>query len=42
VLFDGLIHEYVYGCNPPVPEGPHYETSFPRVSGWKDPTNTTG
>jgi vancomycin resistance protein YoaR len=43
VLFDGLIHEYIYGYNPPAPEGgPHYETSIPRVSGWKDPTNTTG
>jgi vancomycin resistance protein YoaR len=43
VLFDGLIHEYIYSYNPPVPEGgPHYETSIPRVSGWKDPTNTTG
>ena len=43
VLFDGLIHEYVYSYNPPVPdEGPHYDTSIPRVSGWKDPTNTTG
>jgi vancomycin resistance protein YoaR len=43
VIFDGLIHEYVYSYNPPVPdEGPHYDTSIPRVSGWKDPTNTTG
>jgi vancomycin resistance protein YoaR len=43
VLFDGLIHDYVYGYNPPVPEGgPHYETSAPRVAGWNDPTNTTG
>ena len=43
VLFDGLIHEYVYSYNPPAPdEGPHYDTSIPRVSGWKDPTNTTG
>jgi vancomycin resistance protein YoaR len=43
VLFDGLIHDYVYGYNPPAPEGgPHYETSAPRVAGWNDPTNTTG
>jgi len=43
VLFDGLIHEYIYSYNPPVPdEGPHYDTNIPRVSGWKDPTNTTG
>jgi vancomycin resistance protein YoaR len=43
VLFNGLIHEYIYSYNPPVPdEGPHYDTSIPRVSGWKDPTNTTG
>jgi vancomycin resistance protein YoaR len=43
VIFNGLIHDYVYSYNPPVPdEGPHYDTSIPRVSGWKDPTNTTG
>jgi vancomycin resistance protein YoaR len=42
VLFDGLIHQYIYSYNPPTPDGPHYETSIPRVSGWKDPTNTTG
>ncbi len=43
VLFDGLIHDYIYAYNPPVPEGgPHYDTSIPRVSGWSDPTNTTG
>jgi vancomycin resistance protein YoaR len=43
VLFDGLIHDYIYSYNPPVPEeGPHYDTNIPRVSGWKDPTNTTG
>ena len=43
VLFNGLIHDYIYSYNPPVPEGgPHYDTSIPRVSGWKDPTNTTG
>jgi hypothetical protein len=41
VIFDGLIHEYVYGYTPPVP-GPHYDTSAPRVAGWSDPTNTTG
>ncbi|MDQ5811346.1 MAG: VanW family protein, partial [Actinomycetota bacterium] len=43
VLFDGLLHSYIYGYNPPVPEGvPHYDTSVPRVAGWPDPTNTTG
>ena len=42
VIFDGLIHDYIYSYNPPVPDGPHYDTSVPRVSGWKDPTNTTG
>jgi vancomycin resistance protein YoaR len=43
VLFDGLIHDYIYAYNPPVPDGgPHYDTSIPRVSGWSDPTNTTG
>jgi vancomycin resistance protein YoaR len=43
VLFDGLLHTYIYSYNPPVPDGgPHYDTSIPRVSGWKDPTNTTG
>lgn len=43
VLRDGLLHEYIYAYNPPSPEdGPHYETSAPRVSGWNDPTNTTG
>jgi vancomycin resistance protein YoaR len=42
VIFDGLIHEYIYSYNPPIPDGPHYDTSVPRVSGWKDPTNTTG
>jgi vancomycin resistance protein YoaR len=43
VLFNGLIHRYVYAYNPPVPEGlPHYDTSAPRVAGWPDPTNTTG
>jgi vancomycin resistance protein YoaR len=43
VLFDGLIHDYIYSYNPPAPEGgPHYDTSAPRVAGWSDPTNTTG
>jgi vancomycin resistance protein YoaR len=43
VLFDGLLHSYIYGYNPPNPEGgPHYDTSAPRVAGWADPTNTTG
>jgi vancomycin resistance protein YoaR len=43
VLFNGLIHDYIYSYNPPVPEGgPHYDTSAPRVAGWSDPTNTTG
>jgi vancomycin resistance protein YoaR len=43
VLFDGLIHDYVYSYNPPTDENlPHYDTSAPRVSGWNDPTNTTG
>jgi vancomycin resistance protein YoaR len=43
VLFDGHLHSYIYGYNPPVPEGvPHYDTSVPRVAGWPDPTNTTG
>jgi vancomycin resistance protein YoaR len=43
VIFDGLIHDYIYSYNPPVPDGgPHYDTSVPRVAGWKDPTNTTG
>ena len=42
VLFDGLLHEYIYGYTPPIPEGvPHYDTSVPRVAGWSDPTNTT-
>ena len=41
VIFDGLIHEYIYGYTPPVP-GPHWDTSAPRVAGWSDPTNTTG
>jgi vancomycin resistance protein YoaR len=43
VLQDGLIYDYIYSYNPPVPEGmPHHDTSAPRVSGWNDPTNTTG
>ena len=43
VLQDGLIYDYIYAYNPPVPEGmPHYDTSVPRVAGWSDPTNTTG
>ncbi len=43
VTFDGRIHTYTYSYNPPPPEdGPHYETSAPRVSGWNDPGNTTG
>ncbi len=42
VIEDGLLHEYIYGYNPPSPDGPHYETSAPRVGGWNDPTNTTG
>ena len=43
VLFDGLIYDYVYSYNPPTDENlPHYDTSAPRVSGWKDPGNTTG
>jgi vancomycin resistance protein YoaR len=43
VLFDGKIYDYIYSYNPPIPEGlPHYDTSVPRVSGWSDPTNTTG
>jgi vancomycin resistance protein YoaR len=43
VLFDGLIHEYIYSYNPPVSDDlPHYDTSAPRVAGWNDPGNTTG
>ncbi len=43
VLFDGKIYDYIYGYNPPIPEGvPHYDSSAPRVAGWPDPTNTTG
>ncbi|CAA9407827.1 MAG: Vancomycin B-type resistance protein VanW [uncultured Rubrobacteraceae bacterium] len=43
VTFDDMIHTYTYSYNPPPPEdGPHYDTSAPRVSGWNDPGNTTG
>jgi hypothetical protein len=43
VLFNGLIHDYVYSYNPPVEDNvPHHETSAPRVAGWNDPGNTTG
>ena len=43
VLQDGLIYTYRYSWNPPVPaNAPHYKTTAPRVSGWSDPTNTTG
>jgi len=43
VLFDGLIHDYIYSYNPPVSDDlPHYDTSAPRVAGWNDPGNTTG
>jgi vancomycin resistance protein YoaR len=43
VIRDGLLHTYRYSYNPPVPEdAPHYKTTAPRVSGWSDPTNTTG
>ena len=43
VTYDGRIHTYTYSYNPPAPEnGPHYDTSAPRVSGWNDPGNTTG
>jgi hypothetical protein len=43
VLYDGVLHEDLYGYNPPAPEGiPHYDTTAPRVAGWPDPTNTTG
>jgi vancomycin resistance protein YoaR len=43
VLFDGLIHDYVYSYNPPVEDNvPHHDTSAPRVAGWNDPGNTTG
>ncbi len=43
VLFDGKIYDYIYGYTPPVPDNvPSYDTSVPRVSGWSDPTNTTG
>ena len=43
VTFNDMIHTYTYSYNPPPPEdGPHYDTSAPRVSGWNDPGNTTG
>ena len=42
VIRDGLLYSHVYGYNPPAPDGPHYDTSAPRVAGWNDPTNTTG
>ena len=43
VTYDGRLHTYTYSYNPPPPEdGPHYDTSTPRVSGWNDPGNTTG
>ncbi|QIN81422.1 hypothetical protein GBA63_01345 [Rubrobacter tropicus] len=43
VIYDDMIHTYTYSYNPPPPEdGPHYDTSAPRVAGWNDPGNTTG
>ena len=43
VTYDDRLHTYTYSYNPPPPEdGPHYDTSTPRVSGWSDPGNTTG
>ena len=43
VTYDDMIHTYTYSYNPPPPEdGPHYDTSAPRVAGWNDPGNTTG
>ena len=43
VIFNDMIHTYTYSYNPPPPEdGPHYDTSTPRVAGWNDPGNTTG
>ncbi|QIN84534.1 hypothetical protein GBA63_19210 [Rubrobacter tropicus] len=43
VTYDDMIHTYTYSYNPPPPEdGPHYDTSAPRVAGWDDPGNTTG
>ena len=43
VTRDGFLYTYTYSYNPPPPEnGPHYDTSTPRVSGWSDPGNTTG
>ena len=43
VIQDRLLYSYRYSWNPPVPaDAPHYKTTAPRVSGWSDPTNTTG
>ncbi|MBA2512699.1 MAG: VanW family protein [Rubrobacteraceae bacterium] len=43
VTFNERLHTYTYSYNPPPPEdGPHYDTTAPRVSGWSDPGNTTG
>ena len=43
VIRDGFLYTYRYSFNPPPPENaPHYKTTAPRVSGWSDPTNTTG
>ncbi len=43
VTFNDRLHTYTYSYNPPPPEdGPHYDTTAPRVSGWSDPGNTTG
>lgn len=43
VTYNDRLHTYTYSYNPPPPEdGPHYDTSAPRVSGWNDPGNTTG
>ena len=43
VIRNGFLYTYNYSYNPPVPEdAPHYKTTTPRVSGWSDPTNTTG
>ena len=45
VLFDDVMYEGVYSFNPPLPEeleSLKHETNEPRVSGWLDPSNTTG